>query len=368
MICTIFTATYHHGVRLAYVCYWFLLENDGVAYKIDAQVDRWRTEGHHAEVFCLTRRGASRRGWRTIEFDGGVGRALAMRRLVHDVDEWSPDAVYLRYDFFGPPVPRLLRSRASVVEINADDRREARLRARRPLLARAFNELNREALFRSARGLACVTHELAAAPHVTRFGKPTVVVGNGVDLSQVSEVPAPGTGGDLRAVFLGSSGQRWHGVDKIAQLAQRLPDVQFDVIGYRPQAVNFPVHGNMNVHPPLSRQEYEPLLARADVAIGTLALHRKQMTEACPLKVREYLAHGLPTVIAYDDTDFLDVSPWFLLKLPNEESNVVENVDAIRSFMEGVRGRRVARAEVAERIGSQEKERRRLAFIAGLTR
>jgi len=92
------------------------------------------------------------------------------------------------------------------------------------------------------------------------------------------------------------------------------------------------------------------------------------MTEACPLKVREYLAHGLPTVIAYDDTDFLDVSPWFLLKLPNEESNVVENVDAIRSFMEGVRGRRVARAEVAERIGSQEKERRRLAFIAGLTR
>lgn len=366
MICTILTGTYHHGVRLAYVCYWFLLENDGVAYKIDAQVDRWRQEGHDVEVFCLTRRSASRRGWRTIEFDGGAERALAMRRLVRAVEQWSPDAVYLRYDFFGPPVPRLLRSRASVVEINADDRREARLRARRPLLARAFNELNREALFRSARGLACVTHELAAAPHVTRFGKPSVVIGNGVDLSQTRELPAPTSEGEMRAVFLGSSGQRWHGVDKIAQLAQRLPDVRFDVIGYRPEAVNFPVEDNMTIHPPLSRSEYEPLLARADVAIGTLALHRKQMTEACPLKVREYLAHGLPTVIAYDDTDFLDVDPWFLLKLPNAESNAVDGVEAIRTFMRSAKGQRVARAEVAERIGSQEKERRRLGFIASL--
>lgn len=368
MICTILTATYHHGVRLAYVCYWLLLENDGVAYKIDAQVGRWRAEGHDAEVFCLTRRGAARPGWRTVEFDGGVERARAMRTLVHEVERWKPDAVYLRYDFFGPPVPRLLRGRPSVVEVNADDRREARLRARRPLLASAFNELNREALFRSARGLACVTHELAAAPHVTRFGKPTVVVGNGVDVSQIGELPAPARDGELRAVFLGSSGQRWHGVDKIAQLAQRLADVHFDVIGYRPEAVNFPVHRNMTVHPPLSRGEYEPLLAHADVAIGTLALHRKQMDEACPLKVREYLAHGIPTVIAYDDTDFLDVDPWFMLKLPNEESNAVDGVEAIRAFVERVRGRRVPRADVADRIGAQEKERRRLAFIAGLSR
>lgn len=351
-------------VRIAYVCYWFLLANDGVAYKIDAQTARWREEGHDVEVFCLTRAGAERDGWRTIPFSGPRDRVAAMRRLAGEVERWRPDAVYLRYDFFGPPVPRLLRAHASVVEVNADDREEAKLRARRPLLARGFNELNRRALLGAADGLVCVTHELAASPHFARFGKPSVVIGNGVDLDGLRELPAPERAGPPRVVFLGSSGQRWHGVDKIARLAQLMPDAQFDIIGYRPDAVNFPVAANMTVHAPLSRAEYEPLLARADLAIGTLALHRKNMREACPLKVREYLAHGLPTVIAYEDTDFVDESPWFLLRIPNEEDNVVEHADGIGAFLEQVRGRRVPRAEVADRIGARAKERRRLEFIA----
>lgn len=140
--------------------------------------------------------------------------------------------------------------------------------------------------------------------------------------------------------------------------------MQFDIVGYRPGAVNFPVAQNMTVHAPMSRADYEPLLARADLAIGTLALHRKNMREACPLKVREYLAHGLPTVIAYEDTDFVGESPWFLLRIPNEENNVVERAEEIRAFLERMRGRRVPRAEVADRIGAQAKERRRLDFIA----
>jgi glycosyltransferase involved in cell wall biosynthesis len=355
-------------VRVAYVCYWFLLANDGVAYKIDAQVAQWRAAGHEAEVFCLTRREAADAGgrgdWRTIPFAGGRERVRAMRILAGEVEAWEPDVVYLRYDFFGPPVPRLLRRHASLVEVNADDREEAKLRARRPLLARAFNELNRRSLLGSARGFACVTHELAESPRFAGFGKPTVVIGNGVDLSQLHELPAPRPGESPRVVFLGSSGQRWHGVDKIAALAQRLTDVQFDIIGYRPEAVNFPVAPNMTVHRPLPRSEYEPLLARADLAIGTLALHRKNMREACPLKVREYLAYGLPVVIAYEDTDFVGETPWFLLRIPNEELNAVECASEIRDFLERVRGRRVPRADVAERIGAQEKERRRLAFMA----
>ena len=39
----------------------------------------------------------------------------------------------------------------------------------------------------------------------------------------------------------------------------------------------------------------------------------------------------------------------------------------IRSFVERVRGRRVPRAEVAERIGVAAKERARLAFLAAQT-
>jgi hypothetical protein len=354
-------------VRIAYVCYWFLLDKDGVAYKIDGQVDRWREAGHDVEVFCLTRpvdgRMPSRPGWRTIPFGTTLGRMTGIRRLVSAVSAWQPDAIYLRYDFFGPPVPRLLRSIPSVIEVNADDQEEVHLRRRHRSLARVYNELNRQALFRSADALVCVTHELAGKPSFAGFGKPTLVIGNGVDLARLRELPPPAADGPPRIVFLGSAGQQWHGVDKIALLAEKLPEARFDIIGYPAAAIDFRVTANMEVHPPLSRTDYEPLLARADLAIGTLALHRKNMEEACPLKVREYLGHGLPAVIAYEDTDFIDEDRWFLLRLPNQESNVVEGIGEIRAFLQSVRGRRVPRTDVEDRIGSHEKERRRIDFI-----
>ena len=110
------------------------------------------------------------------------------------------------------------------------------------------------------------------------------------------------------------------------------------------------------------------MLARCVIAFGTLALHRKQMNEACPLKVREYLAFGLPVVIGYGDTDLTGIEPWWLLRVPNAEDNVRQNAERIRSFIADVRGRRVPRDEVADRIGAAAKEQRRLEFMERLAR
>jgi len=357
-------------MKIAYVCYWFLLERDGVVAKIEAQAANWRAAGHEVEVFCLARvmpeRQATLPPWRTFFFGSPAGRLLRTRELVAAVEEWRPDVLYLRYDLFLPPLPRLLGAFGTAIEINANDREEARLRIERPRAAAAFNELNRRMLLSRARGLVCVTRELALSDDFASFAKPTVTIGNGVDLDRMPELPPPANDRP-RIVFLGSARQRWHGVDKISLLAELMPDADFDIVGYGGNLVDFAVPPNMQVHPPLAREGYEPLLARADLAIGTLALHRKNMHEACPLKVREYLGHGLPVVIAYEDTDFAGESPWFLLGLPNEESNVRDHVDAIRAFLDRVRGRRVARHEVEERIGSRAKERRRLEFLETLT-
>jgi hypothetical protein len=359
-------------MRIAYVCYWFLFEGDGVAAKIEAQVAQWRAAGHDVEVFCLARIWqqipTQRSPWRTFSFESSLGRVRATRDLVHAVRAWSPDAVYLRYDIFPPPLPSLLRRVRTLVEINSDDREEAKLRPLRPRAARAVNEINRRAILSRAAGLACVTHELARSPNFASFEKPSIVVGNGVDLGRVPELPSANDGDRGRVAFLGTARQPWHGVDKIAWLAEQLPETDFDIVGYPPQHVHFPVPPNMTVHPPLTHAEYEPILARADVAIGTLALHRKNMREACPLKVREYLGHGIPTVIAYEDTDFLDEGQWYLLRLPNDEDNVRRHVDEIREFVNRMRRRRVPREEVAERIGTEGKEKRRLEFLAGLSR
>ena len=46
------------------------------------------------------------------------------------------------------------------------------------------------------------------------------------------------------------------------------------------------------------------------------------MSEATPLKVRDYLMHGLPVLIAHDDTDFPGERPWYVLQIPNSEGTI----------------------------------------------
>ena len=230
-----------------------------------------------------------------------------------------------------------------------------------------YNELNRRVVLGSADALVCVTHELAESENFTSFGKRTIVIGNGVDLERLRELPAP-TNERAQVVFLGSARQSWHGIDKIGWLAARLHEADFHVIGYHRDSLPFRAPPNLTAHGILGRDEYEPLLARADLAVGTLALHRKRMNEACPLKVREYLAYGLPVVIGYRDTDFANVRPWYLLELPNSADNVRSGLGEIRAFLAQVRGRRVPRADVTDRIGAAAKEWRRLELFAEITR
>jgi hypothetical protein len=92
------------------------------------------------------------------------------------------------------------------------------------------------------------------------------------------------------------------------------------------------------------------------------------MSEASPLKTREYLLHGLPVLTAYHDTDFLGEEPWFLLRLPNSEDNVGTSLPAIRAWAASIRGRRVPRDAVVARLSSEGKERARLAFLDRLAR
>jgi hypothetical protein len=350
-------------LRIAFVCYWNKLARDGVAYKVEGQVGRWRDEGHEVAVFCLTRsRGAEGLDWRLFPFDGLRGRVAATRALERATLEWAPDVVYLRYDLYLPPPFGLLGRVPGVVEVNADDREEARL-VRGPA-GRLYNAVSRRLLLGRASGLVFVTHELARNPSFSRFGKPAVVVANGVDLDALTPLPAPVVGARPRAVFLGTRNQPWHGVDKLVRLAGELPGMDFDVIGWNAGQLPAAAPSNLTAHGRLSRAEYEPLLAAADVAIGTLALHRKNMEEACPLKVREYLGYGLPVVLGYTDTDLGDADRWYVLRLPNEEDNAASSVAAIEAFVERVRGRRVPREEVEDLVGARAKERTRLAFFA----
>jgi hypothetical protein len=162
-------------------------------------------------------------------------------------------------------------------------------------------------------------------------------------------------------VLLASAPYEWHGIDKVLSLAAALPEFDFDIVC--PLAEEIDVPPNVRVHGYLSSDAFAKVLARADAAFAGLAFHRIGLTQACPLKVREYLVHGLPVILGYDDPDLAD-DPWFALTLPNREDNVASSIDCIRAFVHDVAGKRVPHEDAAERVGVAAKEKRRLELLA----
>lgn len=354
-------------MRIAYVCFVNAFALDGVNEKIASQVACWREAGHEVELLCLSHAPPDPGTPEVVPapiftFVTSAQRARATVSLARRVRRWSPDVIYLRYDKFLPPLPALLAPLPVVVEINTDDRRETALRRRRGWL---YNELSRRPTLRGAVGLVCVTHELAGRDAFARYGKPTLVLGNGADHRAITAVPAAG-GPRSSAVLLIGALAPWFGLDKVLTLARALPDLDVHLVGPIADPIRDRLPVNVHVHGVLPRDRRAPVLARADFGIGPLALHRKGMSEASPLKVREYLLHGLPVLTAHDDTDFLGQEPWFLLRLPNCEDNVRPCLPEIRAWASSVHGRRVPREEVVMRLSTDAKEARRLAFLAEL--
>lgn len=348
-------------MRIAFACYWDLFTGDGVASKIAGQSGHWHRAGHETSVFALSRTPpAGTEGGiadTTFFFDSPTERVRSTRNLIAAVEEFNPDLVYLRYDLFIPPPTRLLRRFPTVVEVNTDDLNEFRQRG---MLVTAYNRLQRRGILRHAAGAAFVTHELAASPSFAQVRGRRCVISNGVELP--NEVPQPAPANERpRLVFLGAPAY-WQGVDKLLRLAAGTPEIEVDIAG----AASGPpadLPPNVHWHGRLGEPEYRMLLARADAGVGTLALHRKGMNEASTLKVRTYLAYGLPVILGHEDTDFLGEEPWFLLRLPNVEDNVLAGAGSILEFSESVRGRRVPRKLVGDRISAEAKERQRLRFF-----
>lgn len=347
----------------------------GVYKKVLGQARVWRDLGHTVTLFVVTKRPdvvvdltrpdlglevqlESYAGSRLpAPLDGRLG---AMTRLVRRLEVWRPDVVYTRQDLYLPPMGRLLSQQQVVVEINTNDLGELRS-ASTPLLA--YYRATRGLLLSRAAGLVYVSYEITHQPHYTAFRRPHTVIGNGITLGDTRALSAPANQ-QPRLVFIGHARQTWHGVDKILHLAALRPKWQFDLVGISAHDSPGTAPVNVTLHGHLDRETYEHILEGADCAVGSLALHRNHMEEASPLKVREYLAYGLPVIISYLDTDFPSGAE-FMLRLPNTERNVEDGLEDIDRFVQAWRGRRVPR-EAAERLDYAHKEQERIAFFGAL--
>ena len=356
-------------MRIGYVSlHWPRTRHSGVGKKIARQISAWRAQGHEVrffmhlhdyepcndliegDIFPYTVRGKLLTEWERIG---------AAAQLVRAVDAFQPDLIYFRYSIYVYPIHHLASIAPLIEEMTTNDITQHK---RLGLPYSLYNRLTRGIILKRTSGLVCLSRELANSPGLSVYAKPTRVIGDSIDLAQTEPLEAPNNQ-QPHLVFIGSPDAPWQGVDKLAVLADLLPDLKFHIIGYDHLDGVPALPENLTLHGYLDSGRYKAILAQMDLSISSLALHRIGLNESSPLKTRECLAYGLPMILPYVDTDLDDLDRDFILKIPNQEDNIQTHAQSIRDFAYQMRGRRVDRDVLVSRIDSKSKEMTRLAFF-----
>jgi hypothetical protein len=353
-------------MRIAYLVYCDIGHECGVVKKIAGQLKAWVALVHEVRLFAASPPGPPWRGLEGVSLVSVPSTRIAThvfrtRELVRQVLAWEPDMAYVRFHLYYPGLRRLMRRVPTCLEMNTNDLVEQR--NLQPWYECLYHRATRGRALAGAAGFVCVTREIAEG--LKRFDKPVAIIANGVPLDTFDVLPAPANR-EPHLVFMAGEGERpWYGVDKLLAAAENFSHWTFHLVGLELAGRFSTVPPNLKSHGRMTRLEYESILRRADVGVGSLALHRNRMDEACVLKVREYLACGIPALIAYRDTDFPDGAP-FLLQLPNREDNVASHLPEIEAFVAGWKGQRVPR-DAVRHLDTEVKEQQRLAFFGRLT-
>ena len=193
--------------------------------------------------------------------------------------------------------------------------------------------------------------------------KPHTVVWNSIDFNKYDNINRTNSANKLpKVVFVGAADYEWNGLDKLLDLAgQTVGLIEYVVIGVLPSTE---VPENVEVHPFLDKEELPRVLSSCDVGMATLALHRKGLEEASPLKVREYAALGIPIIVSYDETPFHEEAmPAWILRIPNSETSNTESLRAIINFADAWKGKAFDRDEARSFFHAKIVEQRRTAFF-----
>jgi hypothetical protein len=352
-------------MKIAYVAYFSSLEESGILKKIIGQTKSWKEKGYEVQIFIFVKSDIVGKNLNNYPINIYFSRkcktfwVVDNFRFIKKILNWKPDLLFLRFTIYIPLLIKLIRAVPTVIEINTDDKSEYK-NILSPIKY-FFHLITREYVLKNVEGITCVTNELSEK--FKKYKKPILVNGNGIDLSEFIILP-PNENNVPELIFVGTPGYSWHGIDKIILLARIFIDWKFHIVGYERGNINAEIPCNVYLHGYMQYNNYKHLLSKSDIGIGTLALHRKNMNEACALKVREYLACGIPSIIAYKDTDFFKAVP-YLLEISNEENNIIKSKDNIDKFVNYWKGKRINRSEILK-IDYKQKATNQLMFFKSL--
>jgi len=311
----------------------YLLKPDsGVAQKTFAMVEAMKIEGYEVSMVAIS----------DLPVPAELPTSLRVRtvlkldyikeahRFFESID--PTDLVLFRYPFASPELLRLVErfGRQVIFEHNTIEQAEMLIMQkehfnRQPLawswsywkyalqtriLSSTVESRLGPAILSNVLGGICVSDEIRRYECGRCAHYKAVTIANGAQVPvhvQALNLPLKG---ELVVTMLIGSDAVWHGYERLFAGLLVAKDLSVRVvvrmIGMEvPAAFSWPVENKHRIEwlGMKSKQEISELLQSCHIAVGTLALYRKSMTEASPLKVRECLMLGLPMIIGYEDTD-----------------------------------------------------------------
>lgn len=354
-------------MNIVYLVEWDMSIDSGVKRKIIEQVDLWESLGVKVEVIIISpnRWENNKTNWHIFtsllshtpdSFIKTYGnKLLSTFGIIKLLKQINPEIIYTRQAIWHPLLSYAFSNFKTVIELNTDDLNEIKLEGK---IKRIIYLLGRKKILNLSNAFISVSNEIAK--NYKPYNKEMITIANGFNLSKIKTfcdcVRIVKKNKRPQLVFCGSPNQAWHGVDKILSLATHLPQYDFHIIG----AMIHSVPSNITCYGYLPKEKVYEIYTKMDIAISTLALHRKNMDEASPLKSREYAAFGLPMIIGYTDTDLHNKE--FVLNIGNYEKNIEDNIKSIESFIEIWKKRSFDSVQISE-IDSHKKEHARLDFF-----
>lgn len=295
--------------RIAYFIHHDISRNDGVTKKIKGQIDYWRKLGLEVKCFCvLPKIGDSILPCNKYEANHYLKQRLTLNtELIDDIDEFNPDIIYFRYDTWSRNYSVLSKKYKVVCELNTLDVEEFNLlfkkdKTLKSLLRYMSYKYLRHFVLKRVSGIVAVTNEIKNHKSNDGYTNKRITIPNAINLDEFPIIKKISSDGSrIGLFFMGTPNQPWHGIDIIEDMAAHMPEYDFHIVGVTEQS-----YSNVFYHGYLQQEEYLKVLSKCQICIGSLALFRNNMEEACPLKVREYLAYGYPIILGYHDTAFLE--------------------------------------------------------------
>jgi len=317
-------------MTIAYLIDYDIQLNTGVMQKIKQQANQWKIQGH--KIYFASSKTMSiydenydvQYKKKCLDFKyGRVSTALNLLYTSYYLntlfEEIDFDIIYMRYRLYMPFIRKILKKNVVIMEINSDDKEEYKLHSH---VTDIYNRMTRNFLLKEINAYVCVSNELAEK--FSFLNKPIEVIANGIDIQRYKSIKKE-RNKVPKLVFIGTPNQPWHGLDKIKKMADYFSRYQFIIIGTDGMDTN-----NIKYMGYLSQEKAIETIAKCDIGIGTLSLYEKGLTEASPLKTRQYLACGLPIIYAYKDTDLQD-DVKFGLQLKNSKNNI--DYEKIETFV-----------------------------------